>query len=165
MERKAKLGISALKIIGIIYSCIGGVFALLGGAFLYWGSGSPLAMVGSVFALLGGIFLVLGLVFLLVELRRKRCFDALIEGQRYIWAEVVDVAVNRTVQINGRSPIVLTARYTDPSGREHTFRSRNIRHYRDQRLIGKQVRIYIRDEGYSPYYMDAEPLIPQTIEH
>ena len=165
MERKAKLGLSAFRIIGIIYIAMGAAFSALGGVFLWFGTVSPLGIVGGVFACVGSVFLVLGLIFLAVQRgRQKRC-DALIAGQRYIWAEVVDIVTDRSVQINGRSPVRLIARYTDGRGREHTFQSCDIRHYRDERLLGKPVRVYIRDDSYDPYYMDAEAILPQTIEH
>ena len=119
---------------------------------------------GRVFTLLGSVFLILGCVFLVIRASRRKREAALVAQDRYIWAQICDIAVNRNIQVNGRSPVVFIARYSE-DGREHLFRSGNIRYYRDERLLGKQVRVYIPENGYKPYYMDVEELLPETIEH
>ena len=156
--------VSALGIIGAIYAVIGGVFSLIGGSFLYFGEGTELAVVGIVFAMIGSVFLILGCVFLLILTSRRKRQTALVEENRYIWAQICDITVNRSVQVNGRSPVVFIARYSE-GGREHLFRSENIRYYRDERLLGKQVRVYIPEKSFKPYYMDVEELLPEIIEH
>ena len=156
--------VSALGIIGAVYASIGSIFGILGGCFLYFGDDPDLPIVGSVFTVLGTVFLVLGCIFLLIRASRRRRREALVAENRYIWAQICDITVNRNIQINGRSPVVFTARYSE-GGREHLFRSGNIRYYRDERLLGKQVRVYIPESGFKPYYMDAEELLPETVEH
>ena len=126
--------------------------------------GSDLAVIGIVFTAIGSLFLVLGCVFLLIKASRRRRQAALVAENRYIWAQICDITVNRNIQVNGRSPVVFTARYSE-GGREHLFRSGNIRYYRDERLLGKQVRVYVPENGFRPYYMDVEELLPETVEH
>ena len=41
----------------------------------------------------------------------------------------------------------------------------DIRYYRDERLLGRQVRVYVPETGFRPYYMDVEALLPETVEH
>jgi len=158
-------GISTLGILGGIYALIGSVFGALGGAFLFFADEPDLYIVGGVFTLLGSIFLILGCVFLLIRRWRRKRETALVEENRYIWARICDIVPNCNVRINGRSPVVFVARYTDSGGREHLFRSGNIRYYRDERLLDKQVRIYIPEKGYKPYYMDVQALLPDIVEH
>ena len=159
-----KRSVSALGIIGAIYAVIGSIFSLIGGAFLFWGDGTDLPLIGTVFTLVGSIFLILGCVFLVIRRSRSRCQAALVENGRFIWAQVCDITVNRSIEVNGRHPVVFIARYSE-GGREHLFRSGNIRHYRDERLLGRQVRIYVPENGYEPYYMDVEELLPEVTEH
>ena len=156
--------VSALGIIGAVYAVIGSVFGILGGSFLYFGNGEELRVVGSVFTALGSVFLVLGCVFLLILAARRKRQAALVAENRYIWAQICDITVNRNIQVNGRSPVVFIARYSE-GGQEHLFRSHNIRYYRDERLLGRQVRVYIPENGFKPYYMDVEELLPETVEH
>lgn len=159
-----KRSVSALGIIGGVYAILGGIFVVLGGCFLYFGMGTELSVVGGVFAGMGALFLILGCILLTVLRRRKAQRENLIARGRYIWAQICDISVDHNVRINGRSPVVFTARYSE-GGREHLFRSQDIRYYRDERLLGKQVRIYIPENGFKPYYMDVEALLPETVEH
>jgi len=156
--------VSALGIIGAIYTVIGSIFGLLGGSFLYFGDGGELSIVGTAFTAIGSVFLILGCVFLLIQTARRRRQAALVAENRYIWAQICDITVNRNIQVNGRSPVVFIARYSE-GGQEHLFRSHNIRYYRDERLLGRQVRVYIPENGFKPYYMDVEELLPETVEH
>ena len=159
-----KRTVSALGIIGAVYAFIGSIFGILGGSFLYFGAGGELSAVGTVFSILGSAFLVLGCILLLIKASRRKRQAALVAENRYVWAQICDITVNRNIQVNGRSPVVFTARYS-AGGREHLFRSGNIRYYRDERLLGKQVRIYVPENGLKPYYMDVEELLPETVEH
>ena len=161
MKRRS---VSAIGIIGAVYAVIGSVFGILGGSFLYFGEGGDLSVVGTVFSILGSVFLILGCILLLIKASRQKRQAALVAENRYIWAQICDITENRNVQVNGRSPVVFLARYSE-GGREHLFRSGNIRYYRDERLLGKQVRVYVPENGLKPYYMDVEELLPETVEH
>ena len=156
--------VSAIGIIGAVYAFIGSIFAILGGCFLYFGGETELPVIGIVFALMGSLFLVLGCVFLGIRYSRRKKEAALVAQGRYIWAQICDITVDRNVQVNGRSPVVFVARYSE-GGREHLFRSGGIRYYRDERLLGRQVRVYVPENGFKPYYMDVEAILPEIVEH
>ena len=78
MEKKARIGRSALLIIGSIYTALGGPFVILGIALAALLRDSDAFMVGLIFGVIGTIFLILGIVFLIVELCKKRRSDALL---------------------------------------------------------------------------------------
>ena len=156
--------VSAIGIIVAVYAFIGSIFAILGGCFLYFGDETELSVVGGVFTILGSSFLILGCILLLIRASQRKRQAALVAENRYIWAQICDITVNRNVQINGRSPVVFTARYSE-GDREHLFRSGNIRYYRDERLLGRQVRIYVPETGFKPYHMDVESILPETVDH
>jgi len=153
------------RLLGIIYGAIGLIFGILGVAFVLKGTGGELGTVGTVFSILGASFLFLGGGFLGAYAVRRRRDRALMESGRYIWGEVVDISPNYRVRVNGRSPMVFTVRHRDSRGNEHLFRSRNVDIYRDERLLGKQVKIYIRDERFRTYYVDLDPILPNYIKH
>lgn len=163
MEKKAKLGWSALRIIGTIYAGLGGVFLVLGGIL---SQVLPVAdnLVGVIFMIVGTPFFVLGVVFLAIEGRKKRRMDALVAAGHFIWAEVIDCIYNRNVRVGNRSPHQLVARYTDGRGVNHMFRSQNVYSYGAADLVGKTVKVYV-DENYKHYYVDTEPLLGSYIEH
>lgn len=156
--------VSAIGIIGAVYALIGSIFAILGGCFLYFGDETELSVVGGVFTILGSSFLILGCILLLIRASQRKRQAALVAENRYIWAQICDITVDRNVQVNGRSPVVFVARYSE-GGREHLFRSGGIRYYRDERLLGRQVRVYVPENGFKPYYMDVEAILPEIVEH
>ena len=108
MEKKARIGQSALLIIGIIYTALGGTFVILGIALAALLRDSDAFMVGLIFGGIGAIFLILGIIFLIVELCKKKRSDALLASGHYILGEVVDIAANINVNVNGRYPYHLS---------------------------------------------------------
>ena len=78
MEKKARIGRSALLIIGIIYTALGGTFVILGIALATLLRDNDGFMVGLIFGGIGVIFLILGIIFLVVEFCKKRQSDALL---------------------------------------------------------------------------------------
>lgn len=165
MDKKAKLGLSALLIIGIIYTGLGGLFVILGiGLKVLLADGDGL-MIGLIFGGIGSIFLILGIVFLVLEFRRKKRADALLASGRYVWGEVVDIAANVNVNVNGRHPYYMIVQYIDPYGVRHIFKSPSLRIFRDPALMGKQVKVYIENDSYKHYYVDVDGILPGYVEH
>ena len=122
MEKKARIGRSALLIIGIIYTALGGTFVILGIALAALLRDSDAFMVGLIFGGIGAIFLILGIIFLIVELCKKKRSDALLASGHYILGEVVDIAANINVNVNGRYPYYIVVQYIDPHGVRHIFK-------------------------------------------
>lgn len=162
MQRKAKVGLTVLGLIGVIYAGIGGLFLVMGIVFTVT-LPRDVIMLGLIFAGVGLIFFVLGLVFLGYQIKKKRLADEMLSSGRYIWGEVTDCVENRMVKINHRHPCYLQLRYTDMMGQPHYFRSRDLRIAPDDRLIGRQVRVYYRDNSFREYYVDAEELVKNYI--
>lgn len=159
------MGWNALRIIGIIYAVIGTVFFVLGVLLFAMGRGPEFPLIGGIFALIGGIFGLIGGIMLLLEYGKQRRADRLIASGRYIWAQVVDCQLNYNVRVNGRNPVIFVVKYVDGSGITHIFRSHGVNTYRDPEYIGKQVKVYIGDQTFRHYYVDAEALLPNTVEH
>lgn len=162
MERKAKLGWSALRIIGLIYTPLGAVFLIAAGVIVFFAPDMmPLWLT---FSLLGGVFFLLGVVFLAVEQHKKKKMDALLEAGRFVWAQVEDCLCNYSVRINSRHPYQLIAVYTDGRGTRHVFKSQSLMIPAPRSLVGQSVRVYT-DGDFKNYYVDAQPLLGNYIEH
>lgn len=165
MEKKARIGRSALLIIGIIYTALGGTFVILDIALAALLRDSDAFMVGLIFGGIGAIFLILGIVFLIVELCKKRRSDALLASGHYILGEVVDIAANINVNVNGRYPYHIIVQYIDPHGVRHIFRSPGLRIFRDPELLGKKVKVYVENDNFKHYYVDVDEILPKYVEH
>lgn len=171
MERKAKMGLSAMMIVAITFTIIGITFLPIG---IIAGVGNisvdgSLAVFVIMFAGLGALFLGLGILFLVLEMKkRNRCNRLLAEGY-YILAEVVDVTKNFNVQYGKHGhPYVIKCGYEDETGTLHIFNSRNINRYPGNDLIGQQVRVYLDRNDYhnfKNYYLDIDEILPKVIEH
>ena len=165
MEKKARIGRSALLIIGIIYTALGGTFVILGAALAALLRDSDAFMVGLIFGGSGAIFLISGIIFLIVELCKKRRSDALLASGHYILGEVVDIAANINVNVNGRYPYHIIVQYIDPHGVRHIFRSPGLRIFRDPELLGKKVKVYVENDNFKHYYVDVDEILPKYVEH
>lgn len=164
MEKKAKIGMDAFMILGIVYTALGGIFTVLGVTFIL-SHNSELAFIGGTFGSVGALFLILGIVFLVMVFRKKKRAEELMAAGRYVWAEVVDCVPNYAVRINGRCPYILKVRYVDSRGMNHIFKSANLRIFRDPGMIGKQVKVYYDTVDFRHYYVDADPILGAYIEH
>lgn len=171
MERKVKMDMSAVLIVGIVFSVIGAAFLPIG-IFV----GGPLMMVDKEFVIftiifsgMGLIFLGLGITFLIWEMRKYKMQKRLLEGGYYIYAEVLDVSRNLNIQYgNHGHPYIVRCGHTDENGTLHIFKSRNITRYIGNDLIGQQVRVYLdRNDynNYKNYYMDIDEILPYVVEH
>lgn len=164
MERRANLGFSAIKIIGIIYTGLGSLFVIMG--LLFWGFLPPdVTMIGIIFSGIGSIFLILGIIFLYREIQKQAIADRLLTEGRFIIGEVVDLTWNGNVTVNGQHPTVVLVRCLDSHGQIHIYRSRNIHRYVDPSVIGSPVRVYTEEVGAKDYYVDLDEILPKVVEH
>ena len=165
MDRKIKHGLSAKLLISIIFGILGIVYICTSiPMFIFDSFGSG--------GVLPGILLVLAIVcspvaavLAFLELQKRRQIDRLLQENRYLWGEVAEITQNLNIRINSRHPYVVTVRCQDRMGQIHTFRSRNILHYVDRTIMGKQVKVYYADDSFKVYYVDIDPLLPNIIHH
>jgi uncharacterized protein DUF3592 len=87
---------------------------------------------------LGIVFTPLGTVLFVMGRRQRRQREWLLEKGREVWAEIADVGVEFSVEINGRHPYVVHARWYDETiGRTHTATSDYLRHDPGPDLMGR----------------------------
>lgn len=154
MADSVKGSISALWIIGLVYSALGALFVVLGIVLALVLEEGLLFCV--IFGGIGMVFLILGIIFLGVEYGKRKNAERLIASSRYVWGTIADWRVNRSIEVCGRHPIVLLVRYVDGRGQEHIFRSSSLRIVGGPQLLGKQVRVYYGDPDFRNYYVAAD---------
>lgn len=154
MADSVKGSISALWIIGLVYSALGALFVVLGIVLALVLEEGLLFCV--IFGGIGMVFLILGIIFLAVEYGKRKNSERLIASGRYVWGTIADWRVNRSIEVCGRHPIVLLVRYVDGRGQEHIFRSSSLRIVGGPQLLGKQVRVYYGDPDFRNYYVAAD---------
>lgn len=154
MADSVKGSISALWIIGLVYSALGALFVVLGIVLALVLEEGLLFCV--IFGGIGMVFLILGIIFLGVEYGKRKNAERLIASGRYVWGTIADWRVNRSIEVCGRHPIMLLVRYVDGRGQEHIFRSSSLRIVGGPQLLGKQVRVYYGDPDFRNYYVAAD---------
>ena len=154
MADSVKGSISALWIIGLVYSALGALFVVLGIVLALVLEEGLLFCV--IFGGIGMVFLILGIIFLGVEYGKRKNAERLIASGRYVWGTIADWRVTRSIEVCGRHPIMLLVRYVDGRGQEHIFRSSSLRIVGGPQLLGKQVRVYYGDPDFRNYYVAAD---------
>ena len=166
MERKSKTGLSALLIVGSIFTILGAVF-LATGVIIYYAlkeeEGAILFLL--IFGGIGLLFFVLGVIFLIVELKKKLRNDKLLGAGNYVMAEVLEVTLNYNVAVNRRHPYIVRCRYQDMYGNVHIFKSRDLFFNPTDLLKDRMVKVYVDGENYKHYYVDIDEVLPNVIEH
>jgi hypothetical protein len=77
---------------------------------------------------MGIVFTAFGAVLFVKGRREQRQREWLLENGREVWAEIADIGVDFGVEIHGRHPYVVHARwYDESSGRTHTATSDYLR--------------------------------------
>ncbi|GIW72147.1 MAG: hypothetical protein KatS3mg102_1689 [Planctomycetota bacterium] len=96
---------------------------------------------------------------LALKARRRRRRQRALQYGVPVQATIVDVRPNTTIKVNGRSPLVIEARYRDPqTGEEHTFTSENLWQLPLDRpwQPGEQVTVYMVPGEPDCYAMQLE---------
>ena len=171
MERKVKMGLSAMMIVAITFIIVGGSFLPIGifAGINLMSVDENFILFVVIFGGMGCLFLTLGIVFLGLEIKKRNLSNRLLAEGYYIYAEVLEVNQNFNVQYgNHGHPYVIKCGYTDETGTLHIFKSRNIIRYPGNDLIGQQVRVYLdRNDynNYKNYYLDIDEILPKVVEH
>ena len=160
MDRKIKHGLSAKLLTSIIFGIMGLVYLGISIPMLLIDDFSSVFVIPLIFSIVGAILCSIAAVMGYLEIKKRCQIDRMIQDNRYIWGEVVDISQNFNVRINNRHPYVVTVRYQDRRGMIHNFNSRNIMHYVDRAIMGKQVRVYYADDSFKTYHVDIDPLLP-----
>lgn len=165
-QKKAKVGMGASLIIGIVFTLIGVTFLPLGiilhqmeiditerVIFLYTFGG------------IGIVFLIIGVILLILMLKKKKDSQQLLDEGRYIIAEICEIVPNYSIRVNGKHPYVIHCKYEALDGTIHIFKSRNLFFNPESMLKGTSVKIYTDGKNYKKYYVDIDEVLPKIEYH
>lgn len=165
MDRKIKHGLSTKLLISLIFGFLGIVYVGISIPMFVFDGFSSVIAVPLIFTIVGAVFIIVAGILAFAEIKKRRQINRMLQENRYLWGEVVEIRQNMSVRINSRHPYVVTVRCQDRLGQIHTFRSRNILHYVDRAIMGKQAKVYYADDSFKVYYVDIDPLLPNIIHH
>lgn len=128
---------NANLIVRLVFGILGAVYAVMGGVMLAMSARAAgdirriftlpeeelaLSICGTVFASLGVIFLLVTVILMLAGRRSARLREELLVWGVRVQGTVTDVRIDRTIRVNGFSPVVAMVHCSLPSG-EVTLRS------------------------------------------
>lgn len=164
-KRKAKMGLTALLMVSIIFSFVGIIFILVGRVIPAENIEGDAMVFRAIFCGLGAVLLIAGVLCLCLEIRARVRNNRLISSGQYIMAEISEITMNYTVSVNRSHPYIVICRYQDMYGNIHLFRSRNLFFDPAPLLKDQMVRVYVEGEDYKHYYMDIDEVLPKVIRH
>lgn len=107
---------------------------------------------------LGGVFLAIGLLAVVPGLRGRRIAADLRATGVAVQADVVEVARDSSIKVNGRSPWRIHAQWRDPaSGKIHLFRSDRL-WFDPSEYVGERIGVLIRPGRPERYWVDTRTL-------
>lgn len=171
MERKVKMGMSAMMIVAITFIVIGATFLPIGiaSSMFAWSVEGSLIVFSLVFGSVGTVFLIMGISFLIVEIKKRNTCNRLLREGYYITGEVVSIDRNFNVQYGKHGhPYIVRCKYEDFNRTTHIFKSHNISRYPGKISEGTMVRIYLdrnHPDSYKNYYMDIDEVLGNVVEH
>lgn len=166
-EKKAKIGMNATFIVGLIFSIIGAIFLVLG-IVLFTGLKEEMTdafMFLFIFSGIGLILFLIGILFLMIQLSKKEMSQRLLENGNYVVAEIFDITQEYNVTVNGRHPFVINCKYEAMDGTVHIFKSRYLYYNPESLLKNNAVRVYVDNNNYKKYYVDIDEVLPKVENH
>jgi len=167
-EKKVKVGLNAVGIVGIVFTIIGAFFLVLG-IVMGIGLRSEMGFESIVFLFsFGGIglfFFVLGLTFLITLGNQKKTAQRLLENGNYVVAEIFDISQNYNVSVGNKHPFVVSCKYEAVDGTVHIFKSRYLYFNPEPLLKNNVVRVYVDNDNFKKYYVDIDEVLPTIVEH
>ncbi len=116
--------------------------------FSLWGA-------ATVLGLLGSVFFIIGFSIIVLARRKRRKIQVLKKNGVPIKAEVTGVAINTSVQANGRSPYQIVSQWQNPAtSKIHVFSSENIWFDPSDYILGEQITVLIERNNPEKYYVD-----------
>ena len=167
-EKKAKVGMSATSIVGIVFTIIG-VFFLILGIILGIGLRSEIGMESFAFLFafggMGLLFFTLGLVCLITLGNQKKNAQRLLDNGNYVVAEIFDISQNYNVSVANKHPFMVSCKYETVDGTVHIFKSRYLYFNPEPLLKNNVVRVYVDNDNFKKYYVDIDEVLLTIVEH
>lgn len=115
----------------------------------------------SMFIIMGIIFLCGGIIPLIISIRVRTKRKKMRETGRALYATVDEINCNTNYRFNGRHPYVILCSYRDDY-KDITYRFKSENLWVDPEpavTIGSMIKVYVEEDNYANYYVDAESMI------
>ncbi|MEI6894962.1 MAG: DUF3592 domain-containing protein [Colwellia sp.] len=143
--------------IGILYLTTDPNEAKINGFFSLWGG-------AVILALFGVVFLSIGIGIIGFSLLKKRKGKYLIEHGLKVEATISKVEINYTVQVNGRSPYRIFAKWLDPkSNKLYVYKSKNLWFDPTDYIESETITVYVDKQKPQNYFLDVS-FLPSVVE-
>lgn len=118
-----------------------------------------------ILAAMGIIFTCIGVIPILVSIRRKAEKNKIRNTGRALYATIDEITYNKSYTVNGRHPYVIFCNYRDDyKDIVYRFKSENLWVNPEPVLtVGSTVKVYVDENNYKKYYVDAESMIQGRI--
>ena len=157
MKKPVKHDITADLMCGIGFTATGALFCALT-VILFDALMSPDNLPYSLMVpALGLLLLVVGIGLLVTVIKSRRSIEAVVEEGRYIWGEIIRLVPDESVTVNNRCTYRAEVLTKDFRGNGCCFYSTNLGTTYKNDLLGKRVKVYIKD-GSGSYYVDMDSL-------
>ncbi|QGU89184.1 DUF3592 domain-containing protein [Erwinia sorbitola] len=139
------------KSIGVIYSRDNPGEAIIDDAISLYAMSAVVGFISAVFMLIGFI----GVLIIFRGGNKKR----LKHNGKPVQAEIVDVVLNDSIEINGRSPWRIICQWHAPqSERIYIFKSENIFYDPSPYIKNNKITVYVALNDFKKYYVDLSVL-------
>ncbi len=172
MNKKIKRPLSALRIIGMIFTPLGALFVIVGAATIPLFKIHPESLSGKpevfhgVFIGIGLIFVVLGIIFLYRSGKEYKMLQEAYDSGNYITARFNNANQDTNILINNRHPYIAEFMYLDHyTGIMHFYKSAPVMFDPTSALSGRDVKVYIHPNDPECYYVDIEEILPEIRMH
>lgn len=117
------------------------------------------------FVAMGIIFTCIGVIPILVSIFRKAEKNKIRNTGRSLYATIDEITYNKSYTVNGRHPYVIFCSYKDDyKDIIYCFKSENLWVNPEPVLtVGSTVKVYVEENNYKKYYVDAESMIQGRI--
>ena len=172
MNKKIRRPISALRIIGMIFTPLGALLLIAGAATIPLFKAHPEAINGepvifhSVFIGIGAVYVILGIVFLHISSKKYKKLQEAYDSGNYILARFNNANQDTNIRMYNRRPFIAEFEYFDQfTGIMHIYKSQPILFDPTHSLTGRDVRVYIHPDDPECYYVDMDEIMSNVQMH
>lgn len=112
-----------------------------------------------------GLGMILAGTIVFVKIRTKeKLHKRLVQDGNYVWADILEIAPNYNMSINGRVSLALRCKYRHSDGQTYLFKSGYLRFNPENMLINKdKIKVWFDRGDIKKYYVDVDASINNDI--
>ena len=159
MGIRANTGLSALKLLSLIFIAIGGTFLAVAVMIRLNLYGEELSVLTGIFAAVGAVLVLFGILLMWVAGKQKTGAQKLMARGEFVTGEIVDMVPDYSITVLGGHPMRFTVRCLESDGTEHLLKSEPMRMQEDPGILGRQGKVYVKNGSFRKYHVDMESLL------